>query len=265
MPTTETKSDLAQHVSVQHAPKNFKCEDCDFATTKPYYLKRHRTDKHSGMIFKCDMCSSTFISDFNLRAHKISQHTARTLKCDHCDRMYPSKALLKAHFREAHLVDEIPCDICGKVYGNKSKLQSHKRMAHHASGAQVSTSGDLRFTGFKKEWQCPECDFVVVRSNELMIRAGIKSHKEMHEQRKRWQCEFCSKQFRAHHSWQAHMNTHQGVYPFECVPCNKKYPSRSLLAQHFHRSTAHRDNRDLKHLFDTAANNTEQQQQLLQD
>ena len=80
-------------------------------------------------------------------------------------------------------------------------------MAHNSGGA--------------KEWKCPECNFVVSRSNEFGLRAGIKSHKETHEQTKRWQCEFCSKQFRFRDGWLGHMNTHQGLFPFECVPCNK--------------------------------------------
>ena len=120
------------------------------------------------------------------------------------------------------------------------------------------------------EWQCPTCNFIVSRVNEFALRAGIKSHQETHEQKKRWQCEFCSKQFRFKDGWQGHMNTHRGIYPYECLPCHKvwklhfakykaiqRYPSRSLLTQHFLRSTAHRDNRDLKLLFETVAKITD--------
>ena len=61
------------------------------------------------------------------------------------------------------------------------------------------------------------------------------------------------------------MNAHRGIYPYECVPCQKvstigtltinfqlhiqKYPSQALLGQHYLRSAAHRDDRLKKKLM----------------
>ena len=125
---------------------------------------------------------------------------------------------------------------------NPSKLVTHKRLRHPE--------------GPRREWKCPDCNFIVsrnefylnfqiflaevipdvtlvrIRKNEKLfkfckratepsLKIGIRSHLETHAQTKKYQCEYCDKQFRFKVGWEGHMNAHRGIYPFECKPCNK--------------------------------------------
>ena len=53
------------------------------------------------------------------------------------------------------------------------------------------------------------------------MKVGIRAHMEVHSGTKKYQCEYCDKQFRFKVGWEGHMNAHRGIYPYECIPCEK--------------------------------------------
>jgi len=228
---------LRQHIATVHGEKKFNCDECDFSAARQYMIKQHWNEKHSGVVFGCDICGITVSTKVNLKMHIQSVHGEKNIKCDQCPCTYAFQSQLNAHIKEAHLVDEVACDICGQVLQNPSKLVTHKRLRHPE--------------GPRREWKCSDCDFVVSRATEPSLKIGIRSHLETHAQTKKYQCEYCDKQFRFKVGWEGHMNAHRGIYPFECQPCNKKYPSHALLGQHFLRSAAHRDDRLRKKILDS--------------
>ena len=144
--------------------------------------------------------------------------------------MFPTLIRMKNHFRKDHSIDYQTCDECGKVYQNKTKLAEHKRTCHQLP------------PNVKLEWACDQCSFVVRRTNQKALTFGITTHTATHQpdRVKPWMCEFCSKRFTKKEDWLGHMNVHRGILPFTCIPCNKHYPSRPLLDQHFRRGAPHK-------------------------
>ena len=93
------KTDLQQHMSTVHAEKNLACDQCDFATSKSFLLKKHKAEKHSGLTFSCDTCGVICSTAINLRTHIENMHMDRSIKCDQCERLFSTKAQLKAHVK----------------------------------------------------------------------------------------------------------------------------------------------------------------------
>ena len=56
----------------------------------------------------------------------------------------------------------------------------------------------------------------------------IQDHERTHEEAQ-FSCDFCDKKFKVKKHWQAHVNKHNGILEFKCVPCNKVRFSKAFF------------------------------------
>jgi len=97
---------LYRHENISH-PKDgnglmFKCDICNYQTTRSDNLKRHQKTKHKNETtvsnqFVCDVCGVTFGSLSALNCHTTTKHEKKTFKCRFCDEIFK---LPQVHFRK---------------------------------------------------------------------------------------------------------------------------------------------------------------------
>merc|ERR1711884_912268 len=72
-----SKSVLQTHMNIMHLNiKNFKCDQCDFATGRKGTLNSHKVSVHDGVMHPCDypMCTKSYNFKGNLYAHRFRVH-----------------------------------------------------------------------------------------------------------------------------------------------------------------------------------------------
>ena len=72
---TLTQVRLDAHIKQVHAPKEFKCELCDYATSVNQLLKNHIMQVHTmERPFKCPHCDYACVKRGNLKNHINNRH-----------------------------------------------------------------------------------------------------------------------------------------------------------------------------------------------
>ena len=135
-----------------------------------------------------------------------SKEEHREYQCSLCEKSYPTSLSLKWHINYVHVnaTTLFTCneDGCGKSFKNKSKLRVHSEL--HSAPSK----------------KCPFCDKLF--HSELRIKIHIRS-KHVDDDQMLYQCEQCHKGFSAMYSYEAHMNDHKNIRPYECALCEKTY------------------------------------------
>ena len=71
------RSDLVNHEKLMHLNvKDFKCDECDFATITKNKLDVHKRSVHDGVLYYCDYpgCTKSYNLKGNLDAHRLRVH-----------------------------------------------------------------------------------------------------------------------------------------------------------------------------------------------
>ena len=141
-------------------------------------------------------------------------------QCSSCEKHYTTSLSLKWHINYMHVntTKLFMCnkDGCGKSFKRKTKLRVHS---------------ELHSTPSKK---CPFCDKLF--HSQGNIKKHIRS-KHVDDDQMLYQCEQCQKGFSAMYSYEAHMNDHKNIRPYECNLCEKTY--RNSVDFKHHIVTAH--------------------------
>ena len=106
---TTRASTLKRHFLYKHTSvKPFICKECNYSATELSSLKRHLLYKHTfDKPFKCNSCDYSCNESTNLKRHVLAKHTLELpFKCDECD--YSSLYLrnLKRHVQNTHIFVE---------------------------------------------------------------------------------------------------------------------------------------------------------------
>ena len=84
----------------------------------------------------------------------------------------------------------------------------------------------------KKEVSNYLCQFC---NKSFTTETSLKRHILIHENRKPFSCKVCEKGFRQKSALMAHERVHTGMR-FECLQCNKKFITKSLMKKHLNLS-----------------------------
>ena len=66
-----SKKGLRVHIESKHGSKLFKCDQCEYISSRDEYLKMHVRDQHGSDIFYCNLCDYSWYSKSTLRDHDI--------------------------------------------------------------------------------------------------------------------------------------------------------------------------------------------------
>ena len=111
----------------------FHCDQCEYFTTNPYYINRHKQYKHEEKTFFCHLCEYGAASKDTLKRHKQSKHEGVKYPCDHCDFAPSNLSSLKRHVKRKHVNRAFPCDQCNHVSSGKGFLMKHIKVKHSGS------------------------------------------------------------------------------------------------------------------------------------
>lgn len=131
------------------------------------------------------------------------------------------------------------CEECGRSFIQKSDLGRHE-LIHKSSFDHICTwSGcDKRFKTKKnmrnhlklhnqdRKFQCDFC------SKRFRTLAYLNSHLQTHQDVKKYKCNFCDKGFVYANQLNSHLNVHKIEKPFQCPVCNKNFKRKSDLTFH---------------------------------
>lgn len=129
-----TQELLNRHM-VQHKEKiRCKCDICGKILVTKSALVQHKKRQHTiegqSMKFRCDQCDFTTTKDFYLKKHKITHlsDAEKPYQCRFCGKGFLNKNIGTRH-EWAH-TDTRPytCDVCGKNFRHHTDLKSHRRL-----------------------------------------------------------------------------------------------------------------------------------------
>ena len=90
--------------------KDYKCEECNFATSYSFNLKIHKTHVQGNgsqakkvKSFKCDDCGYSASAGHYIARHKKAVHDKiKDYKCDRCEYVSSHSHSLKQHMKQQH-------------------------------------------------------------------------------------------------------------------------------------------------------------------
>ena len=214
--------DLKRHVAIHLNKREHQCPHCDKAfniktTLRLHMMNAHRTE--GGPIRKCicETCGKAVRDKHDLKRHVEIHLNKKEYKCPQCDKSFNTKVYLRVHLRTHAGARKHICETCGKAFRDKYDLKRH--VASHLN---------------KREFQCPQCNKCFnariylnkhMRTHGGVVRkhvcdscgkgfwtsGDLKSHMEIHLNKKEYQCPQCGKAFNTRIYFKKHIKTHSGT------------------------------------------------------
>ena len=196
-------------MSTGEAQRRYGCDFCDLRFKDALTLKRHTNVKHTQEeTHVCDHCAAVFYTKYKMDLHLASKHGINDqFKCEKCNQFLMSEWSLLKHRRKC---STNPCPVCGKEFLSKWKLGNHVK-------------GHLNY----RSHICDECGKDFLHSFTLVEHIEI-----VHQGKRPFQCETCSKTFSRKGSLRTHKLLHSGMKPFPCPLCDKKCREKIQLIKH---------------------------------
>ena len=250
---TDQKTLKTHCIEVHGEEKSFKCTVCTKKFSFEKNLKLHIAHHDRNKQQKCDKCNETLPNLEKLREHMVKVHF---FDCNQCKFMqifptkealkthienvheeknqFPSKEALKTHNENIHVHEgknQFQCAICKRSFVlltdlNKHILEFHKGTLNLGNGIQLSS---LKEKNNEFQKQSNE-----TKSNKENMDPGKKSwSKKLKKGNKRFECQFCQKDFAHKPSLLRHIKTvHEGENPNFCELCNKDFVCKTDLETH---------------------------------
>ncbi|CAG5114927.1 unnamed protein product [Candidula unifasciata] len=210
------RSALSRHMKKVHmldVMMPFRCERCNYGSTKMASLNRHL---FTHGVFPCSRCSFVATERVKLTEHTAEQHKDKldVRMCKVCNRYIKcDKTTIEEHTQECQGPKPYQCTECEKEFKYASSLRVH----YHT-----------HFPDQPKRFKCELCDY---RTN---YKANLHKHnKNMHASRDHdVQCPDCGKLFSTEDNMKRHRKVHTLNRPFSCGTCEKKFKTSGALKGH---------------------------------
>ena len=181
--------------------KRYKCDQCDQTFSRTNELQWHKVGTH-GAGYVCTLCEhEPFQSAAALRVHQTKVHGqggAKMYKCDTCAYSSNREDALTAHKVKQHGLiipekDMIACNNapeCKQMFITRENMRQHFRLICQKEATI----------------KCPDGSCDKTFKNQTQLKAHFKIHTE---EKKKWFCKECNKQFSSKQSYNQHMTRHQ--------------------------------------------------------
>ncbi|KAG5886976.1 hypothetical protein JTB14_006618 [Gonioctena quinquepunctata] len=128
---------------------SFKCNKCEFETTRQSLLTAHITQVHSTnevemevennnpppdrihrKMFECDVCNMKFSNGANMRRHKMRHTGVKPYECRVCQKRFFRKDHLAEHFTTHTKTLPYHCPICNRGFQRQIAMRAHFQNEH---------------------------------------------------------------------------------------------------------------------------------------
>ena len=265
---------IKQHMRDMHCDrtnKNFKCDECDFATHAARLLRAHKKNIHDKSYIKhqCETCPRKFRFPYMLREHQELCTGEVTLKCENeevqckaCDRKFQNEKACRRHFSMVHEPrvtsgERYICDKCGKSFATsrKSEFENHMCATKADLTCDICNDGVTHISpGYlvqhyrskhgtfpnkykdRKLYMCDRCPNIYLTQNCLNVHVEC-SHTETKAKKKKidrvYPCKHCGKEFATYSNCAEHVRKmHDNITPFQCPKCPTAFGTRGRLNTH---------------------------------
>ena len=224
----EMSDNIISETSADGEKQKLSCSECNYSTTFPSNLVRHRKFKHEGgeyknTVHKCPDCDYVAKFKGNLKRHRLSHESKSSRQlysCDLCEYTCLNINTLKDHKESQHEDNRYPCTIhpCTYVATLKRNLQRHLDTVHTDMTGKVMK--------IKKVHSCTHCEYT---STNL---ANVKEHIRFKHEGVRHYCDKCPYAATTIGALKIHKNgIHEGVqYP--CDLCDYVATQQTNLRTH---------------------------------
>ncbi|XP_072042301.1 uncharacterized protein [Amphiura filiformis] len=108
--------------------RQFKCPDCDYASTARYKVRTHQRVHVGTKPYQCPFC--TFVCTFvqSLERHKRIHSGQKPYKCQSCGKSFTGRSGFIDHIRMHANEKQHQCRLCERSFVTSSQLKSHHRI-----------------------------------------------------------------------------------------------------------------------------------------
>ncbi|XP_063677575.1 zinc finger protein 771-like [Bolinopsis microptera] len=122
-----SEQELYDHISLEHALQQYRCDVCPMSFKKPDGLKKHKlTHGDDEFKFKCRYCGRRFLRADNLKRHTVIHTGERAHKCGVCGKQFTRNSNLTVHMRVHTGAKPYSCTHCGMKFNVSSAKNRHE-------------------------------------------------------------------------------------------------------------------------------------------
>ena len=177
--TLNPKKRLREHVRRVHLKNGkFQCTNCPKSFVCRQGLRDHEPVHSKERNHACTYCGQTFLRLSHLYIHTRTHEEEKNFRCEACFFTFNVQSELKGHCENNHsdISIDIKCSVCKQNLFSSQSIYSHS----------------LRHSG-TRNWKCDVCGAAFKRKQ--ILDQHKKRHMDDPNQRKKFPCGQCSKEF----------------------------------------------------------------------
>lgn len=261
------KGNLMQHFRTHTPEKQYACTICEKNYAQKDSLHRHIRAHFGEKPFECTTCGKRFTLKGDLSRHILIHSGVKPHSCKFCGRQFALKGNLTQHvrtharmqakvnensgssFEKNQSETQIICDLSyshvQKTFTSVPNSASSPKLPHvittmhntsipspnpyiqtssPSENNHQSPSAGLSF--------CSECSKTFPSPESLHEHVQLIHEQSTRLASNRYLCNICQKEFSLKGDLTRHLNSHNGIKPYECEHCNKTFTLKSNLRQH---------------------------------
>ncbi|XP_015930388.1 zinc finger protein 235 [Parasteatoda tepidariorum] len=261
------KGNLMQHFRTHTPEKQYACTICEKNYAQKDSLHRHIRAHFGEKPFECTTCGKRFTLKGDLSRHILIHSGVKPHSCKFCGRQFALKGNLTQHVRthvrtqtknsetagttfpknqeEPQLICDLSYSHVQKTFTSVPNSASNIKLPHIVTSNQNSNIVNAHpyvqtSSPSENNHQSPSVglSFCSECSKTFPSPESLHEHVQLiHEQStrlasNRYLCNICQKVFCLKGDLTRHLNSHNGVKPYECEHCNKSFTLKSNLRQH---------------------------------
>ncbi|CAL1281163.1 unnamed protein product [Larinioides sclopetarius] len=267
------KGNLMQHFRTHTPEKQYACTICEKNYAQKDSLHRHIRAHFGEKPFECTTCSKRFTLKGDLSRHILIHSGVKPHSCKYCGRQFALKGNLTQHVRthvrtqakgnetsnssfnnKSQAEPQLICDLSyshdQKTFVSVPNSASSLKLPHVVTSnqstnlssahpyVQTSSPSDNNHQSSSVGLSfCSECSKTFPSPESLHEHVQLIHEQSTRLASNRYLCNICQKEFCLKGDLTRHLNSHNGVKPYECEHCNKTFTLKSNLRQHL---TTHR-------------------------
>ncbi|GBP80941.1 Zinc finger protein 782 [Eumeta japonica] len=205
---------LKRRMRYRTSKKPYKCERCEFSTSRLSHLQTHIRIHTGEKPYRCEHCNYSSSEIGNLKRHMRTHTGEKPYRCEHCNYNSSEISNLKTHMRTHTGEKPYRCEHCNYSSSQKGTLKRHMRT----------------HTG-EKPYRCEQCEY---STSEI---GTLKKHMRTHTGEKPYKCEHCEYSASKIGTLKRHIRTHTGEKPYKCGQCEYSASQQGLLKIHMRTHT----------------------------